>query len=263
MAIMNPLVRANAVNLINKYYIKSPIELDIVSLLYAEGLFLKEEELTNCEGKIIFDDENGIITINSKNKDVKQRRFTIAHEMGHFYNERKTCSANKNISYRCSYDEFYGERRNYQREEYANQFAAELLMYDKWFIDYVKGKKMCLNLLKDTAEYFNVSLSAIAIRNAVIGTYATAIVLSKSGIIKWSVINKDFPYQYIMWNKKVSKLSYVHDIFEGKDYPIDGEDVPVEAWFNNLKKEIRQKRINELNIYMKSYNTVLTILWFS
>lgn len=260
---MNPLVRANAVNLINKYYLKSPIELDIENLLYAEGLFLKEEELTNCEGKIIFDAENGIITINSLNKDLRQRRFTIAHEMGHFFNERKSGPANRNISYRCSYDEIYGERSNYQREEYANQFAAELLMHDKWFIDYVKGKKICLNLLRDTAEYFNVSLSAIAFRYAVSGTYPTAIVLSKDGIIKWSVINKYFPYQYISWNKKVSELSYVHDIFVGKDYPKEGGDVPMEAWFDNWDKNIRQKRVNEFNIYMKSYKTVLTILWFS
>jgi Zn-dependent peptidase ImmA (M78 family) len=260
---MNPLARANAVNLINKYYFQSPLELDLENLLYAEGLFLKEEELIDCEGKIIFDSLNGIITVDSLNKNEKQKRFTIAHEMGHFFNERNLKSTCENIFYKCSYDEIHGEKSNSNREANANKFAAELLMHDRWFTDFVKGKKLNAKLLQETSEYFNVSLSAIATRYAEIGTHPAAIVFCKKGIIKWSVINKGFPFQFIEWNRRVSNLSYVYDIFEGKEYPKDGEDVPTEAWFNNWNKDNRLNRVNELNFYMKNYNSVLTVLWFS
>lgn len=244
---MNPLVRANAVNLINKYFFESPLELDLENLLYAEGLFLMEERLDNCEGKIIFDNQNGIITINTENKDVKQRRFTIAHEMGHFFNERNTSSINGHISYRCSYNELYGVNRRYKREGEANQFAAELLMYDKWFKEFFNGKTLSLSVLQSAVEYFNVSLSAISFRYAEIGNYPAAVVVSKDRIIKWSIINKEFPFKYIPWNTNVSNLSYVYDIFEGKDYPKDAEDIPIEAWFSHCNNYTKHKTVFELN----------------
>lgn len=88
-----------------------------------------------------------------------------------------------------------------------------------------------MKLLKDTAAYFNVSLSATVIRYSEIGPRECAIVMSKNCVIKWSVINKSFPHQFIRWGNKVSKLSYAYDIFEEKPYPEDGEGIPAEAWF--------------------------------
>jgi hypothetical protein len=61
--------------------------------------------------------------------------------------------------------------------------------------------------------------------------------------------------------RKVSKLSYTSDIFEGKPYPIDGEDVPAEAWFKGSYNLKNDERVNEFNIPMKNYNSVLTVLW--
>jgi Zn-dependent peptidase ImmA (M78 family) len=260
---MNILAKANAVKLITKYCYDSPSELNLEELLYAEDLKLKEEPLQNCEGKILFDETMGIITVNSNINDNNQKRFTISHEMGHFYNEKEAEKHTKGeVYYSCGYNEFYGTNRNLEREASANDFAAELLMHELWFVEAVRGKKVEARMLKDVAEYFNVSLSAAAIRYAEIGTRECAVVMSKGGFVKWSCINKSFPHQFIKWGNKVSKLSYASDIFEGKPYPIDGEDVPAEAWFKgsyNLKKD---ERVNEFNIPMKNYNSVLTVLYY-
>lgn len=254
----NILAKANASKLIVKYCYKSPNEMNIEELLYAENLVLKEEILSDCEGKILFDEEIGIITINSRINDIKQKRFTIAHEMGHFFNER----GNGKGSYRCGFNEFYGLLRNNERESNANYFAAELLMYEKWFIDFIKGKKINKKIMIDTANYFNVSLSAAAIRYSEIGTEPIAVIMSKDSIIKWVSINEKFKIHFIRCNVSVSELSYAFDYFKGDPIPAEPEDVPARAWFNESFYIKDSDRVNEFHIPFPNYNSLLTILYF-
>ncbi len=253
---MNNLAKANAVRLINKYFFNSPEELinDLENMLYAEGLYIKEEEINNCEGKILFDNNYGVITVD-RSSDDKQKRFTIAHEAGHFFNERGSGS------YNCGYEEFFGSKRNYEREANANDFAGELLMHEKWFVEYTGIKKISFELIRDAADYFNVSLSAVALRYSIIGFYPIAVVMSANKIIKWISINKNFRYQFIRVGNKVSDLSYAFDYFGNINEPTC-EIVSAEAWFKedyNFKD--RNSKIMEMNIPMKKYNSVLSVLW--
>lgn len=253
---MNKLAQANAANLLHKYYYKAASEIDLEALLYAENLKLKEEPLNDCDGKIVFNDETGIITINNRINLETQKHFTISHEMGHFYNERGKGS------FRCGYEEFYGSNRNSVREQSANDFAAELLMHEHWFVNFVKGRKPNSLLFRDTAEYFNVSLSAAAIRYSEIGTHPTAIVFSKEGIVKWVSISKDFRVQFIRCGIKVTEHSYTYDYFQGSQIPHEAEDVPARAWFKESSNIKDDDRVYEFNIPFPNYNSILSVLYF-
>ena len=146
-------------------------------------------------------------------------------------------------------------------EANANDFAAELLMHQPWFVEAVKGKKLDAKLLKETANYFNVSLTAAAIRYTEFGYYPAAIVMVKEGVVCWSAIHKNFPYQFIRPKSKVGELSYAHDFFNGKDIPLEGEDIPARAWFRedfNLKD--REARIWEMIIPFPRYKSAMVVL---
>lgn len=254
---MNTLAVANANKLINKYLFKDPKELNenFEAVIYEEGLILKEEELKNCEGRILFDDERGLITINSNIEDKRQKKFTIAHEMGHFFNEKG------NGSYKCGFEEIFGNNKSYVREANANDFAAELLMHNEWFSEFTSTKKISVKLFEGISEYFDVSLSAAVLRYSIVGYYPIAVIMSTNKIIKWTSINKNFRFQFIRIGKNVSDLSYAFDFFEGKEIPLY-EDVPVVAWFSeDFKLKNREERIYEMNIPMRRYNSILTILW--
>lgn len=269
---MNILAKANAAKLIDRYCYDSPSELNLEELLYAENLKLKEESLLNCEGKILFDGTMGIITVNSNIKDRNQKRFTISHEMGHFFNEStspltpllsaKGGYIKERGMYVCGYNEFYGTRRSIVCETNANDFAAELLMHEPWFKENVKGKKLTAALLKDTANYFQVSLSATAIRYTEIGHYPCAVVMTTNGVTKWKSISKNFPYQFLKVGNKVSDLSYTSDYYKGDSIPENGEDIPARAWFSedyNLKDQ--EVRLIEMIIPYPTYNSALVVLW--
>ncbi len=222
--------------LLEEYNIKTAADLDLEELAGAEYLIVEEEDLSNHLGRISFGSEYGLIKIDSKIKEPGQKRFTLGHEMGHYFNERDaltgsriksgtgseiksgTGSRIKSGTGSLSKREGEAEGRTYKctaatllsntgREGDANEFAAELLMHKPWFRDYVRNKKINFELIKDIAINFNVSLTAAAIRYASIGKYPAAVILSKNGKVAWSYISEYFPFKWIPKGYKVRKES--------------------------------------------------------
>ena len=139
---MSVVAKANARKLLTEYCIDKPEDLSLMDITYGEQLLVELKPIKNAYGRILFDSENAIITINSDIKDEGHSRFVLAHELGHFYNDRRIknkfiCGAKELASF-TSYNEI---------EFNANVFAAELLIYKKWFVDFNKGKNLDSQLL--------------------------------------------------------------------------------------------------------------------
>lgn len=253
---MGILAKANANKLLKKYFIKDPAKLDLYSIAGCENLFIEEKDLFTSEGQLVVKDTMGIISIDDKITEKGQKKFTIAHEMGHFFNSGK-----KNGSYFCSGLDIRGIKQDITAEVDANDFAAELLMPEEWFCSFTKGKKFNKKLLSDTAEYLGVSLSAIALRYAEIGNHPVAVIMSRDGVVKWSRINKYFTFHFIRNGSKINNLSYAYEFFNGEKISDEPEEILADAWFAedfNYKKDYF---IYEQNIPMYRYNSVLTLLW--
>ncbi|MCL5029612.1 MAG: ImmA/IrrE family metallo-endopeptidase [Bacteroidetes bacterium] len=251
----DPLAAAYARKVIEEYCIKYPGQYSIQQIINARGLTYREALLSGSIGNIIFNGTSGTVTVSSSLGETSQKVFTAAHELGHFENEKIKFKS-------CSFEEVSGLSRTSPREMSANDFAAELLMHEKWFVEYVRGKKLESRMLKETANYFNVSLSAASIRYAEIGAHPAAVIMSKDGLVKWSSINKSFPIQFIRWGEKVSDLSYTSDFFKGDTIPSEAEDVPARAWFKESFYIKDSDRVFEFNIPFKNYNSILTVLYF-
>lgn len=250
---MNLLAKANARKLIDQYCIEKPADLDLIKIANAEFLDVRFEYLDYCYGRISYKHDFGTITISTTIQGDGQENFVIAHEMGHFFNERY-----KNQSVTCEGKSLV---QNSGREFDANVFAAELIMHEPWFIEFTKGKRLSSSLLSAIAEHFKTSLSSAAMRYAEIGQTPTAIILTTNGIVKYSRINKYFPYQFIRNGTEVNNNSYTSDFYKGIALPEQAEEIPADAWFledNNYKKD---KFLMEQNIPMPNYNSCLTILW--
>jgi len=211
--------------------------------------------------------------VNSNFKDHNQKRFTISHEMGHFFNEKaltppnlpfgKGEELNRVVFYRCGFESFYGKERNIIRESNANDFAAELLMHDEWFVKSTANRKFSKTLLQETANLFSVSLTAAAIRYSELGYYPTAVIMVKEEKVAWKAINEKFSYQFCKIGSSISSLSYVHNFCKGEKVPEGGDDIPAEAWFPEdfgLRKK-RDARIWELVFPFPKHSSALVMLW--
>ena len=253
---MSVLAKANAKKLLNEFYIDEPGKIDLYAIAGLENIFIEERELALCEGELVYKNGIGIISVDASLKEYSQKKFTIAHELGHYFNSGK-----KEGSYFCSGLDIRGVRQSYNAEIDANDFASELLMPEDWFISFTKGKKFNKELLSGTAGYFNVSLSACAMRYAELGGHPVAVILSKDYVVKWSRINKYFPFKFIRTGSKVSPSSNAYDLSLDKITSAEEDTILADAWFRedfNFKKDYF---LYELNIPMRRYNAVLTLLW--
>ena len=250
----NPTARAKARLLLDNYYIKGPYELNLERLANAECLMIEEAELNNYLGMINFGDGYGLIKVSRNIKEYGQKRFVIAHEMGHFYTQKcnhKHCDSHDLLAY----------KHDNGHENDANEFAAELLMREEWFTEFTKRRKLNMELLKDTAEYFKVSLTAAAIRYAEIGNTPIAVILSKAGFVYGSRINPTFPFQFVPRGFKVNHRPNAYDFYQGKEINTQPDEVLADAWFAEDFNYEPGRLLIEQNLAMPNYNSVLTIVW--
>ncbi|HAU5635961.1 ImmA/IrrE family metallo-endopeptidase [Citrobacter amalonaticus] len=140
-----------AVNVLNVILIPFDID-DFISKIGVElKRVIMDDELSgmlqkNAEGR-------WVITVNSLHHP-KRQRFTLAHELGHYFLHR-----NRAISFedKALYRSTHMDSMEYE----ANNFAGALLMPKKQLVDFMNRKGTDAGLISD---YFNVSVLAAKIR---------------------------------------------------------------------------------------------------
>ena len=91
------------------------------------------------------------------------------------------------------------------QEQEANQFAAALLLPERFFKPLCRKKEPSLDLMADLADSFDVSLTATALRYLQFCNEACAVVFSRDGIIQWFRGSKYFdPLQGLYPCRKTS-----------------------------------------------------------
>lgn len=245
-----------AAQLIDEYCIEGPKELNVEDIANAEKLFVVERPLKNFLGMINYKKDYGIITVNTRLAGSTQRTFTITHEMGHFFNERlkaehlRGCNAADLISYK-------SKKHN---EDNANIFAAELLMHKPWFLDFTKNADMSIELLRETANHFKVSLTSAAIRFTEIGHYPAAVIYCANRKVQWTAMNKLFPLKFISKDGEVPAESQADKLFNGEHKITEKRLVRGKAWFGADLKCGAGTYLYEQCISMPNYNSVLVLL---
>ena len=247
----------NAERIINKYSIKSPTELDLELIANAEKIIVEYADIGSALGKIMYDSDCGIIKLSNNIKEAGQKRFTLAHELGHYFNEYELRT---NPVYR-HIDRILSFNTQNKYEDDANEFAAELLMHRIWFNKLCKDRFVSMELLKEIAGYFNVSLTAAAFRYTEIGKYPTAIIYSTNYKIRWKVFHDYFPFKFIRYNSNIPAQSAASDFYKGNEMQTCEDLIEAKYWFpedRNIKEDIY---LYEQNLAMPNYNSVLTLLW--
>ncbi len=140
----------------------SPIDLHKIAKLY--NLSISYEELDEeISGMLV--GKKGLICVN-KNHPLTRQRFSIAHELGHYFLHAKDClESTVFIDEAIYYRNEESSGGNNLQEIQANAFAAELLMPK----NLLKNKINDYDLLNDLvieklAKEFDVSIRAMTIR---------------------------------------------------------------------------------------------------
>jgi hypothetical protein len=160
--------------------------LDIVSIELAS--------LTGIEGCLQCDPlkSEGQIVVNAKSPP-RRRRYTIAHELGHFLNERHKPTID--LRFACTAEDLATPRRtgSHQRQETeANIFAIEVLTPRTALGQFLKPHAELDHALA-LAKAFDISREAAVRRYVALQGECIAAVFSKDGRVRYIEKGDDFP----------------------------------------------------------------------
>jgi len=243
------------------------LEMDLFIAGLDEDAMLIEEELTNCDGKITFGKTKTVIKVNSAIQYPGRKRFVTAHEIGHLLMHKGMTLPDDTHSSLNIIAGMEKALKSGQQELEANEFASELLMPEKIFLEEAEGKKFSPFLIKQLADRFKMSLTATVFKYLQFDAlHPICLVFIENGKVKYWKKSDALK----VWVGDYTRLTPPPDsvaaeyIEEDYEFVYKLEEKPQEinksTWFN-LGKYEEDTAFYEYCIPTKKYKTILSIIW--
>lgn len=193
-----PMAEANRISSMLNMVLGSnrfPVKVDEVAVEYSRQCFadspvdkVQGEDLEGFEGMLAANKARSkwLIVYNSAVRSEGRKRFTIAHEFGHYILHR-----HDQDQFECGGDDIEtGDRSKLDIESEADKFASTLLMPLDDFRKQVDGQPVSFDLLGHCAERYGVSLTAAALRWTEIADKRAVLVASRDDHLLWAKSNQ-------------------------------------------------------------------------
>lgn len=246
----------SAITLLNELGWREPSDMSMEDIAWSRGLVVRFKELDGSQGRILMNEDDGIITINSSITYQPKINYIIAHEIGHAQLHRHLAlfsDTEKTLS------EWYAQG---PQEKEANSFAAELLMPSDLFTRKVKNKKLSLPLIEEIASYFGASKTATFLRYRELGEFPVIIIFIENGIIKWKSPSDDFPYKWLTYGIKVPPYTVAGDYYYRQVEENRPAKVNAIEWFPDdyVCQQNENAKLWE-QCFPSTANSIVTCLW--
>ena len=250
--------KIHAQKLLSEFGLEDLTDISLEDVISARDIILQEKSLINSDGRIVFGKHKAIITINSDIEFPGKRRFTLAHELGHYEMHRKTIVIHNDTDATLEYF------KNGHQETEANQFATELLMPSYRFADYCSGKVFSPDLLRNLSNKFSTSITSVAYRYLELGQHPIFLFYSHNNKVKYWKNSSDY-YIKVKENTKLPPPSdsVAAEFFDdGTIYRKEEskQKISKSTWFE-LSEDDEDTEFYEYCIITPKYNTVLSIVW--
>jgi hypothetical protein len=210
--------------LLRELGVTDPKEIDLDAIAFYLGARVCYRLLDGCEACIIGNADAAIINVNSESSH-RRKRFSIAHELGHWCHHRGQALV-------CRVDD-YQPRGAFSPERIADAYAADLLMPHYLFSPVVrKYHTLTLKTVITLADEFDTSLTATAVR-VVEGNYFPALIVSH-GINgrKWFARAPMVPGRWFP-KAEVDADSFAFDVLHaGRPADAHPRKIGADAWFD-------------------------------
>jgi Zn-dependent peptidase ImmA (M78 family) len=252
--IRKSVCKAKAQECLDKLWVAEPDEIDLASIAHQAGeLVIKDGDLQNAEGRLVAaKNRGGVIRVKS-GLNPGRKRFTIAHEIGHYMlhprHRLDHSDSSKNFTI----------WNDSSEEAEANFFAAELLMPESLFRPRAQKGTPSLALIDKLALEFSTSSLATAVSYVAHTLEQVALVVSVGATIKWSVRSESF--WPMVRSGALHGDSGAGEIVAGKAGNTRGMvRTPAYAWLPSLRRG-SERDIREDSRYLDWYDCVVTLLW--
>ncbi|WP_296710712.1 ImmA/IrrE family metallo-endopeptidase [Rhodoblastus sp.] len=222
------------------------IEIPIPLARIADDLGIVEiigQATSSFEGVLVTNNakSTGSIAYN-ENSRIERRRFTIAHELGHFllpfHGENAQCA-------KADMGVIKSQEKRQQREAEANRFAAALLMPKKLFAGDIRrlGAPEVSHIVT-IAERYGVSKESAARRYTELSDHLCAIVFSHNGVVRYAPRKPEFPYIEVSKGHPLTQKSMSAKGLGEVGYISDWSETTPETWLG-ASARLRGKMLYE------------------
>ena len=235
-------------DLLQSLGITEPDEIDIYAIAQSTGATVVEKPVTGCEARIFGHGNKALIVVNSVST-ISRRRFSAAHELGHWMRD-----AGK-ISLGCNPEELLGSA-DANPETRANHYASELLMPKYMFESRAKGRPITFETASALADVFRTSLTATSIRLIDCGSYPAMLVCCDAQRVRWFWRGTDVPRN--LWPQTPGCLTFASELLGGASVslPTSGS-VYSDQWFSSVLPHSVHEDSRRIGGEL-----VLTLLWW-
>lgn len=147
-----------AERLLWNYGVTEPGHIDLEAIAFAHGAEVIYRPLGGCEARLVARGDSAIISISSGGNGGHQR-FSLAHELAHWINDRTTGS------FLCAKEDIGPQNFGAKLvEAKANDFGSQLILPNYLVDPWMKGRTTTLDTASLLCAEFTTSLTAAAIR---------------------------------------------------------------------------------------------------
>jgi hypothetical protein len=203
-----------------------PAELEIEVLAWIRGALVRPSVATGARANLLRLGDRGVIGV-ADNLGFEERRWAIAHELGHF-------EAHAGVSFvgLCSSRDMLAAYEASGREPEANAFAAELLMPEDLFAKRCDVAKVSWTPVRELADEFAVSVTAAALRFIACTDERVCLVCAKDGVISWSAVTKNFGSRPRR-NTRIKPWTESYAFFDKNTVETKPQTVSASAWIDD------------------------------
>ena len=225
------------------------------------GIFVQERAAEGgYDGYLMCADGVWGIMINGAIKSKARKRFTVAHELGHY------CISRHEEGSHCCYRKDIGSVdpsvRHDERE--ANEFAVELLMPDTFFRTDIQQRDIGLDTVNHLATRYGTSMTSTAIKYARSSPDACAVVLSENGKIKYFAYSDGFRKEkrlFLSRNVPLRDGSYAKKLFDTGFKTSEGcGEVSAGCWSTSVNAP--DVNVMEHSRCLPAFKQVISLIWF-
>lgn len=232
------------------------VPVNLYELASKVGLSIREVESKGFEGAIIrkWNRPNGIIAVRRDVREPGRKRFTIAHEIGHYI-----LPGHGKRGRSCKGEDVEAWRDGAPRQEVeANKFASELLLPTDPVRRIVQAQLASIETAKYLCTEFQTSLTAALLKSVEVTEERCCVVRSTNNVIDWAKANETFQH-YVRKGEKLSTDSLASQLMAGGEEREAAGMVPAAAWVDDSRMGAGAE-IHEDSIFQPHYQSVLTVL---
>ena len=193
-----------------------------------------------------------------KGQSPQRERFSIAHEMGHYY----IPSHEEHGDFRCSALEMRARSTDVaEREWEANDFASELLMPYALFSRDVKSQSVTIEqaIRLGGAEMYDVSIFAAAWRIIQTTRESAALIVTTDGVIDWVTRSANFGGWISDRGEPPRPDTLARSVLRDEGAHARGSEVPASAWFDDPGQA--SGVVVESTHSIEQTNQIVSLLW--